>query len=368
MKTRERGFTLVDLVVAIGVAGVLSAIGVPAVRMAASDGALQRCRYNLRTIAQGGAMYREDFAGQMPALSWKTGMEVPGQPGRLFGSDTEAQAWQAVLLMRQRAGLTPAQSPVPTNWIAPLLYSHLALVDYLGLPLPSATFVCPMDARRMAYVNGDYSQIPTNGGDGSVTTWRVPYSATYLPIVYQWSPSRQTTVNVNGVLRNTPMIGASPSNVDTIRIDPLPAPIDGSCRPRQFSDIAFPSQKVALFDSYARHNGAPRYYAYPTAMQDLQFYDGSVRQYRTDATNPGWNPNSQATRNNMLTRFSFTKFADFWGGLDNNAPSANFAAGWYRWTRGGLLGWDVPRLSSMVGKPPSNSVVENELDTRSGQW
>lgn len=368
MRTRERGFTLVDLVVAIGVAGVLSAIWVPAVRMAASDNALQRCRYNLRTIAQGGAMYREDFAGQMPALSWKAGMQVPGQPGMLFGSDVEAQAWQATLIMRQRAGLTPAQSPVPANWYSQFLYSHLALVDYLGLPLPTATFVCPMDARRVAYVNGDYSQLPPSGGDGSATNWRVPYSATYLPSVYQWSPSRQTTVQTPSGARNTPMAGASSSNVDFPTFDPGSTAIDGYLRPRQFSDVAFPSRKVALFDSYARHNGAPRYYAYLTATQDLQFYDGSVRTYRTDATNPGWNPNSQATRKNMLTRFSFTKFADFWGGLDNNAQSATFAAGWYRWTRGGLLGWDVPRLSSMVGKPPSNTVVENELPTTVGQW
>ena len=47
---------------------------------------------------------------------------------------------------------------------------------------------------------------------------------------------------------------------------------------------------------------------------------------------------------------------------------ATFAAGWFRWTRGGLFGWDVPRLSSMVGKPPSANVVENELNTSIGQW
>ncbi|MBY0112856.1 MAG: hypothetical protein K2Y21_08545 [Phycisphaerales bacterium] len=72
----------------------------------------------------------------------------------------------------------------------------------------------------------------------------------------------------------------------------------------------------------------------------------------------------------MQTRFAFIKKSNFWGGLDNNKSSDTFAAGWYRWTRGGLLGWDVPRLSSMVGKPPNSSVVENELDTSpaTGTW
>lgn len=367
MSAPERGFTMVDLVVAIGVAGVLSAVGVPAVRMATSDNALQRCRYNLRAIGQGEAMYREDFAGQMSALSWKTGMIDP-MLGRSYAADVEAQAYQAVYILRRRAGLNENQAPVPSSWIPSFLFSHLALVDYLGLPLPSSTFVCPLDARRVAYVNGDFGQLPPSSGDGSSGVWRAPFTSTYSQSVYQWSPSRQTTVNVSGFLRNTAMAGAVSSNVDTPSTDPLGFLTDGSFRPRQGTDVAFPSQKVALSDTYARHNGGPRYYAYLTATQDLQFYDGSVRTYRTDATNPGWNPNSQSARKNMQTRFSFTKFADFWGGLDNNAQAATFAAGWYRWTRGGLLGWDVPRLSSMVGKPPSANVVENELNTSSGAW
>jgi hypothetical protein len=368
MKTRGRGFTVVDLVVVIGVAGVLSAVGVPAVRMATSDNSLQRCRYNLRFLGQAGAMYREDFAGQMWALSWKSGRRDP-QFGFTYGSDAEAQAFQAVYTLRRLAGLTPEMSPVRLNWIAPILYSHVALADYVGIPLPTSTFVCPLDARRMAYVNGDLSQYPQTGNEGTASGWTAPYSTSYFVSPYQWSPSRQTTIPSQTGSQTTAMFYVFFGDASVWGIDSTSAFVPPeSIGPRRASDVRFPSQKVALADDYARHQGAPRYYAYSDAVQDLQFYDGSVRQYRTDHTNPGWNPSSQTNRKNLRVRLTTTKFADFWGGLDNNARSATFAAGWYRWTRGGLLGWDVPRLSSMVGRPPSNTVVENELDTRIGQW
>ncbi|HEX8876271.1 MAG TPA: hypothetical protein VF777_05945 [Phycisphaerales bacterium] len=368
MKTQGRGFTMVDLVVAIGVAGVLSAVGVPAVRTATSDNALQRCRYNLRGLAQGSAMYTEDFGGRMWALSWRQGMEHPDGPLGGFEDDMQAQSYQATHALRRVLNVTQQQLPVPSRWTPTINYSHTVLLDYLGARQPLTAFTCPSDGPRAQWLRGDYSNIPPNPGDGAGPTigrWLGSTSYTYSP--YQWMPDRQVSYPYFSGTRLSPTAFPNASDISYWEIWPYPV-ATGWWGPRPASDVRFPSQKVAMFDEIARHNGAQLYYGYLSASQDLAFYDGSIRWYRTDATNPGWNSDSQQSRSNMLRRFSHRKVADYLGGLPGGVTSATFPAGWFRWTRGGLLGWDVPRLSSMVGKPPSASVVENELDTRSGQW
>ncbi|HEX8876272.1 MAG TPA: hypothetical protein VF777_05950 [Phycisphaerales bacterium] len=371
MNTRP-AFTLLDLIACIGLAAVVSAVGVPAVRTATSDNALQRCRYNLRGLAQGSAMYTEDFGGRMWAMSWREGMIDPvGQFA--YPDDMSAQGFQTGYAIRRVRNLQASKTPIPPGWTPTLLYSHIALLDYIGAKMPTTPFVCPLDTRRAKWVAGDYSDLPGAFGDGGETgNWRLPATMTYIATVYQWMPDRQVSyINRFGRIVKSPTAFPSSSNILSWQYDPGNGPADtGWWGPKLASSVRYPSQKVFMFDEFARHNGAQRYYAYPTAAQDLMFYDGSVRFYRTDATNPGWRPSSATDRGNMLLRFSFTRFADAWGGLDNNKPSDTLAAGWYRWTRGGLLGWDVPRLSSMVGKPPSTSVVENELDTgpATGSW
>lgn len=366
MQMQRRAFTIVDLVVAIGVAGVLSAAGVPAVRMATSDNALQRCRYNLRGLAQGSAMYSEDFGGRIWALSWRQGMTNPSDPRTKFGSDMHAQSFQAGYAMRRMLNLTPDQSPISDTWTPTIFYSHVALLDYMGATLPSQRVTCPLDAFRTPWLNGDYSNLPTTGGAVDLTlVWRWLAQMSYSASVYQWMPSRQVAFNSNGQTLLSPTASPQSTNIQNWNIDTVHT---GWWGPRMSTDVRFPSQKVFMADEFARHNGAARYYAYPTAAQDLMFYDGSVRFYRTDSTNPGWHPGSAGFRSAMTWRFTFTRYADLTGGLDNNKASDTFAAGWYRWTRGGLLGWDVPRLSSMVGKPPSANVVENELNTSVGTW
>ncbi|MBX3388370.1 MAG: hypothetical protein KF691_02815 [Phycisphaeraceae bacterium] len=176
-------------------------------------------------------------------------------------------------------------------------------------------------------------------------------------------------MNLNGQMQWAPVPSQTPDNADLWSVDG-DLTIRDSFGPKLATDVKFPANKVFLSDDYARHNGQTRYYADPTAGQDLLFHDGSVRYYRTDSTNPGWFAKSRTTRNGMTTRFAHTKQADVFGALGNGAKSATYAAGWYRWTRGGLFGWDVPRRADMVGKLPSLAVVENEVNTSpaTGTW
>lgn len=374
---RSSGFALRDVVFATAAAALLGAIAVPALSQVRMDSGRQVCIGNYRYISAVSGSYINDHAGRMWALSWKAGMPNPYQPGFLFASDLEAQAYQAVGIYRRLANLTPQQAPVPANWMSQILNAHAALLDYLNVPLtsgnmavPASFMVCPEDWTRQSFLDGIYKPYPTSGGDGSSTTWRVVFSSSYRWDAYQWSPSRTyRATNPQGAMQWAPVPWQIAENADLWNIDG-DSTIRDAFGSKLATDVKFPSNKVFLSDDYARHSGQTRYYADPTAGQDLLFHDGSVRYYRTDSTNPGWFAKSRTTRNSMTTRFAHTKQADVFGALGNGAKSATYSAGWYRWTRGGLYGWDVPRLKSMVGKLPDPNVIENEVDTSAatGTW
>lgn len=365
------GMALKDLLVGVVVVGSLSAIAVPTLSQVRTDASRQACNSNYKFIAQMSASYTNDFAGYMWAASWQRGMLNPAVSyTTYFDSDLNAQATQTVLILRRLGNLSANQAPIPQNWVSSIVYSHAALLDYINLPIPAAFMSCPEDWTRREWLEGDLSNLPANNGDGGLTNWRWPFSSSYSAGPYHWGPSRQTRVSMpGGGTALTPMWSPTPSNVSFWTVDGNTS-VPGALGPRLDSAVRYPSNKVFLSDEYSRHNGRVRYYAYPTAAQDVLFYDGSVRYYRTDNTNPGWNPASAPSRGDMKARFSHSKTSDLFGPVDTNVTGATFQAGWYRWTRGGLFGWDVPRMSSMVGKPPSPGVVENEVNTSSstGAW
>lgn len=366
----SRGFALRDVLFGTAAVAILAAIAVPALSQVRMDSGRQVCVGNYRFLSATTGSYINDHAGRMWALDWKSGMPVPGKPGRYFASDSEAQGEQAASIFRRLGGLNEAESPTPFSWMPQILNTHAALLDYLNVPLPATFLACPEDWTRQNYLDGNYRPLPTSGGDNTATTWRWIFSSSYRWDVYLWSPSRTyRTTNPVGQMNLAPMMYQRSDNSTLWQYDG-----DGTIKnvygPKLASDVRFPSNKVFLSDDYARHNGKPRYYAYQDAAQDLLFHDGSVRFLRSDSTNPGWYAEKRVTRSNMTTRFAHTKLADVFGPLDNGAQSANFAAGWYRWTRGGLFGWDIPRARAMVGKLPSPTVVENEVDTSAatGTW
>lgn len=368
MITTRTAFTLRDLVFTVAGFVAVAAVSIPAISQVRMDTSRQVCIGNYRFIAQASASYSNDFAGHLSALSWERGMLYQTQFGSAyFDSNMSAQAFQANAIMRRLSPLLSNETSVPQGWLANAFYSHLPLADYIGLPLPATYLVCPDDLPRQRFLDGDLRALQE--GASEFISYRRAVTSSYSIDIYRWSPSRQLVATENGRVRKSTMVAL---NNSVVYLDPgdINSGIWDSFRPRLDSDVRFPANKVAMSDDYARHNGKPRYYAYQAAAQDMLFYDGSVRYFRTDATNPGWNPSSALNRRNMKTRYSFTKQADLWGGLDNNATQASFAAGWYRYTRGGLFGWDVPRLASMVGKLPSASVVENEVNTgpETGTW
>ena len=405
MRSSKRGFTLIELLVVIAVIAILIGILLPTLREARRSAKKLQCTANMRSYALACGTFALDYRDILPAMYWRGGAGAPPDAhpsiferfanGKFrFGSDVEAANHQVVSIIRKKTNLRPEESGVPQNWISYILYSHLVANDYIGGTLPSPVAACPEDAWLIAiqrnFVKPDANAgvpYPPDGGDGTTDNWRWPFSSSYSLHTAHWGPSKGLSVMTgagNSVLQfwwavervSTPGLGGSVFTSNGI----AGFLVDGSYGRNRLGDVRFPSQKAIMSDGFARHFGRRTYfYAAPEARQPLNFYDGSVREIQTSETNPGWHP-SDATRRSMTNRLAIRKDQREFEPLmvSNGAASKDSAirsyfapAGWYRYTRGGLFGWDIPRgaVRAPVSGQGLASVIESgELDTRQGTW
>jgi prepilin-type N-terminal cleavage/methylation domain-containing protein len=72
MRKQRRGFTLVELLVVIGIIAVLISILLPAMNKARAAARQTVCLSNLRQMGNGWALYMADFRGRLPHYIWNT--------------------------------------------------------------------------------------------------------------------------------------------------------------------------------------------------------------------------------------------------------------------------------------------------------
>ncbi|MBX3378844.1 MAG: prepilin-type N-terminal cleavage/methylation domain-containing protein [Phycisphaeraceae bacterium] len=413
MNARRRvgGFTLIELLIVIAIIALLIGVLLPALGSARRQSKTVACTSNGRTYATATGSYASEKKDRLPAMDWRSSdpypTDLPGWEkfkGQYFENDLVAASFQVVHIIRRKTGLSDEFAPVPQNWIPFILYSHVPLTDYIGGTTPSPVAACPEDAWRIA-VQRQWDAprntglpYPENGGDNTLSTWRWPFSTSYNIHQAHWGPSRaerrfNPTANVPGFFLTAIWYPtANGGGGFYTKEGSADSAMPGQFGFNRLTDVRFPSQKVIMSDEYGRHFGKkPTFFAAPESRQPLPFYDGSVRIYQTGETNPGWDPSSSSNRGgstrSMQLRLQYTKQQSAYEpdmstytGVDATTGLKNYRvpAGWFRYTRGGLLGWDVPRGVGANGKRavlvkpgPEQSltpIAESELDTSAGLW
>ena len=76
MRHRKTAFTLVELLVVIGIIALLISILLPALSRAREAANNIKCSANLRAIGQGISIYIADFHGTIPASNWYYGLQI----------------------------------------------------------------------------------------------------------------------------------------------------------------------------------------------------------------------------------------------------------------------------------------------------
>lgn len=147
----SRGFTLVELLVVIGIIAVLISVLLPVLGRVREQGNQVKCMSNLRQLGMAMVQYATDNKGYFPAAA--RGVPRPFEPAG--GGKSYAHDW----VYWQQPNL-PGQSPAlfwPTTNTTRDLKDQSpergAIAKYLGKSFSTQLFICPSDQREPTNIN-----------------------------------------------------------------------------------------------------------------------------------------------------------------------------------------------------------------------
>jgi len=346
----QRGaFTLIELLVVIAIIALLIGILLPALGEARRSGKLAVSINNEKQHGVAAGTYAADFEDKIFSFTWipgeypptkfdDLGSDVAGMdPGRP-GDWIAAAARQAVSILRDRADREDISRI--TGWIPHVFYTHLVLNDYLQQRLPEPMVVSPEDKFRRLWQTDphayDNCEFTPNAGCGTNQTKRWPYSSSYQVVPASYSVDMLRSFG--GRIQRPFAQGRS--HLRYISGSPVGK--------RKLGDVAFPAQKVHMFDVDQRHFTKRRvYHAYPIARVPLLFFDGAVNVKQTGDANVGFRPLIPTLGEPTLYRYQ----PDAWEAPTLSGERFDIVKGYYRWTRGGLAGIDFGGTEINTGQP-----------------
>lgn len=336
----QKAFSLIELLVAIAIIALLISILLPALASARRAGRRAVCLSNMSQLGKAYVGYSADYRDRIATFSWKPGRSysqfselnpVPGggpwDISNVGGQYSVASSYQAVDAVARLTGRPASDFPVPPNWQPHAYYTYLVLSDYLTRQLPEGAVICPEDSTRLSWRKDPPLSVPEGSHFTPDELWRLPFSSTYSTVPCSYAPDAANELGSTvgpaiGIAHNVVM----PGNL----------PLGG----RSYTEIAFPSSKVSMFDLIARHGTKPAYYGYPDAVAPALFWDSSVRQVRSRDSNFGANPNDPF--NPAPVQITYRPDINIMREPPTRSGQpTELTSAYYQWTRGGLKGVDV---------------------------
>lgn len=313
----QRGFALAEAVGLVVIGAILLSILVIAGVGQRREARLASDFAKLRRIAGYTESYAADFQGHIWGFSWtKEMVPLPTQYPDLKSAATDLQACanQAVDILR-RVG-DREDIPVITGWIPHISYSHLPLVDWVGLELPTLDFVSESDRYRWLWAND-----PAGFDAGKY----LPYQPTPSPVNKRWPYSG--SFEIGPATWDRSIVG-NRVNQHGFAFDVFAVPSGGIYGPARVTDVTYPFAKTHVYarSEWVRTGEIPA--LAECARVPMLFFDGAASRLLAAECNPGWNPNGPVS---SVPTTIYTE--------DPCAPGS-FLIGRFRWTRGGLAGRD----------------------------
>jgi prepilin-type N-terminal cleavage/methylation domain-containing protein/prepilin-type processing-associated H-X9-DG protein len=162
MKTPKRsGFTLVELLVVIGILSLLISILLPTLGAARRSANAIKCASNLRAIGQGIANYEANYGGAFPPSNYYVGLQIVNSSTQLPVLPTQGYVhWSSFLYRKTLSANDPAllstfgweifQCPSLQNGGVPPANTYAANSD--GLANEAGANVIDLQAPRMSYM------------------------------------------------------------------------------------------------------------------------------------------------------------------------------------------------------------------------
>jgi prepilin-type N-terminal cleavage/methylation domain-containing protein/prepilin-type processing-associated H-X9-DG protein len=139
MKKLNKGFTLVELLVVIGIIAVLIGILLPALSKARESANTVKCASNLRSIGQGIAQYVSDFHGVLPPSNFYVGFSINGTQNQQPQQAVQGYVhWSSFILGQKGSTSVPVSFSSMSDWSG-FYKPFLSTIGWEAFQCPSLT-------------------------------------------------------------------------------------------------------------------------------------------------------------------------------------------------------------------------------------